>query len=180
MWGQVAKIGLDVYATGMQAKAQYEADVANSKIAQLSRRISGNRETQAYLTNTSNLAQQATETNFNITKMAAEAQDSFDTAMAGSGISGASISEIKADITRTVAEDRLSVERSRLNQQDAMRNQLRQANENRVMEAASATTPDYNAGITSALFQSVGSQLAVTGDNPLRDGVGNLFKKTTP
>lgn len=180
MWGQVAKVGLDLYAAGLQAKAQYEADVATSKIQQLQRRISANREMESYLQNTDYLKQQATEQDVNLTRLAMEAEDAAEMAMAGSGFSGASVTELKADITRNVAEDRLALERGRMNQQDALKSQLRQAGENRVIETSMATVPNYNQGITNALFQSVGSQLAVnpSGSNAMRDGLAGLFKAT--
>ena len=154
-----AKVGLDVFAAGEAAKAQQKNDMRNAAIAQQSRKVSSNRETQAYLHNLQNLKDQNTSDNFNISLAEANARDQLAMATAGSGIGGASVDDIDTQITREVSRDKVSANRSFTASRDAADIERRQSNENRIVEAENAYVHDYSQDIQNALFQSVGNNL---------------------
>lgn len=154
-----AKVGLDVYAAGEAAKAKQKNDMRNAAIAQQSRKISGNREAQAYIHNLQNLKDQNTSDNFNISLAEANARDQLAMATAGSGIGGASVDDIDTQITREVTRDKVAANRSYRAAADASNIERIQSNENRVIEAENAYVHDYSQDIMNALFQSVGSNM---------------------
>lgn len=153
------KIGLDMFAAGESAKAQQRNDIRNSQIAQTSRRIAGNRETQAYVQNLQNLREQNTADNLNISLSEAKARDELAMATAGSGLAGASVDELSSEITRAVGRDRVAAKRSMDAQADATNIQRIQNNENRIIEAQNTYVHNYSEDLKSSFISSVGSAL---------------------
>lgn len=147
---------LDMFAAGEAAKANQQRDMANASIAAQARKVSANREGQAYMANQQALKDQNTSDNFNISIAEAGARDNLDLAMAGSGIGGASVDQISSEISREVGRDRVAAKKAMQVQQDAMNQQRIQSNENRIVEAENAYVHDYTEDLKGALFQSVG------------------------
>lgn len=160
-WGKVAGVGLQLFAAGLEAKAQFTADLENAKTQQVQRRIAFNRDTEAFLNNMSVLKKQKTADSLNLAMASQKVQDELTMGMAGSGFTGQSVSELEADMTRSFAQDQLAIDRAAEGTADAAKAGLRVRNENRVMEANMAKTTDYTKGIQSALLSSVGSALAM-------------------
>lgn len=159
--GKIAGIGLNMFAAGLQAKAQYAADKENSKTQQLQRRMAFNRDTEAFLNNAALVRQQQTLDTLNLALAGQKVEDELAIGMAGSGISGQSVSELQADVTRSMALDKVAIDRAAAGNLDSARAALRDRNENRLMEARMARTSDYHQGIQSAMFSSIGSALMV-------------------
>lgn len=153
------KIGLDLFAAGEAAKAQQANDIRNAQVAQTSRRIAGNRETQAYIQNIQNLREQNTADNLNVSLAEAKARDELAMATAGSGLAGASVDELSSEITRAVGRDRVAAKRSMDSQKDALNVQRIQSNENRIIEAQNTYVHNYSEDLKSAALSSVGGQL---------------------
>jgi hypothetical protein len=151
---------LDMFAAGEAAKANQRRDIANAKLAQQARKISFNRETQAYMHNMQSLKDQNTADNFNISVAAAEANDNLAMATAGSGIGGASVNELSTSIAREVGRDRVAAKQAMQSQKDASNQQRIQSNENRVIEASNEYVHDYSQDLKGALYQSVGKAAA--------------------
>lgn len=153
----IAKAGIGLYGAAAAVKAKQEEQMANAKIAQQSRNIGFNRDTQAYLTNLQNLKEQTTELNVNIELASAAAQDSARVSGAGSGISGASVDEVNTSITRAVGADKAAAAKNYANQKDAASMQLKQTNENRVREAELAQVYDPRNDLGAAVFNAAAS-----------------------
>lgn len=154
-----AAAGLQMFAAGEAAKANQRNDIKQAEIAQQSRKVAFNRESQAYLHNMNRLKEQNTADNFNISVAEATARDQLAQATAGSGLAGASMDEMDTEITRGVAQDRVSRERDMKASRDAMNQERIQANENRIVEAENAGVHDYTEDLKGALYSSVGNAL---------------------
>ena len=143
-----AAAGLQMFAAGEAAKANQRNDIKQAEIAQQSRKVAFNRESQAYLHNMNRLKEQNTADNFNISVAEATARDQLAQATAGSGLAGASMDEMDTEITRDMKASR-----------DAMNQERIQANENRIVEAENAGVHDYTEDLKGALYSSVGNAL---------------------
>ena len=154
-----AGLALNMFAAGEAAKANQRNDIRQAEIAQQSRKVAFNRESQAFLHNMNNLKEQNTSDNFNISIAEAQARDTLAQATAGSGLAGASIDEMSNEITREVSRDRVSKDRTMRASRDAMNQERIQSNENRIVEAENAYVHDYTEDLKGALYQSVGSAL---------------------
>jgi len=152
-------VALQMFAAGEAAKASQKNDMRQAEIAQQSRKVAFNRESQAYLSNMNRLKEQNTSDNFNISVAEATARDQLAQATAGSGLAGASMDEMDTEITRGVAQDRVSRDREMKASQDAMNQERIQANENRIIEAENMGVHDYTEDLKGALYSSVGSAL---------------------
>ena len=154
-----AGVALQMYAAGEAAKASQRNDMKQAEIAQQSRKLAFNRESQSYLHNVNRLKEQNTSDNFNISVAEATARDQLAQATAGSGLAGASMDEMDTEITRGVAQDRVARDRDMKASRDAMNLERIQANENRTIEAENAGVHDYAEDLKGALYSSVGSAL---------------------
>ena len=153
------KLGIDLWTSGLEAKAKFEADIAQSKVRQTQRRIAFNRDAEAFQTNIAIRNRQQTADLFNLQTAAAMAEDEAVMAGAGSGLTGSSISALNADISRSVAMDQIAIERAAKGDIDAARHELRQRNENRVIEASQEKMFDHSKDIQTTFLKGVGSGL---------------------
>jgi len=161
MAAKAAKVGLDMYAAGEAAKAKQRQDMANAKLAMQMRTTAANREGQAFMANIQNLKDQNTSDNFNISVAGMQAQDNLAMATAGSGIAGASVEELGADITRSVGRDKVAAKRTLDVQRDALNVQRKQSNENRIVEAENAYVHDYTEDLQAAFVNSVSGAMSM-------------------
>ena len=148
-----------MFAAGEAAKANQRNDMKQAQIAQQSRKVAFNRESQAYLHNMNKLKDQNTADNFNISIAEAQARDALASATAGSGLAGARMDEMETEITRGVARDRVARDRDLKSQQTAMNQERIQANEDRIVEAENMGVHDYTEDLKGALYSSVGSAM---------------------
>lgn len=152
---------LSMYTSGLAAKAKQQEDIRNAKLAQQKRSIDTSRETQAFLKNRNDLARQNTSDNFNTDVAGMQAQSEAVAAMAGSGISGASVNELSSEINREVAKDKIAANRTFRDTSESMQMDLKARNENRIWEAENAYVHDYTQDIKADMFRSVGSSMEI-------------------
>lgn len=158
-----ATAAISLYAATEKIKAKQMQQIADAELAQQSRNIAFNRESQAFMHNMQSLKEQNTSDNFNISIAEAEARDNLAMATAGSGISGASVDELSADISRSVGQDRVAAKRSLSTQRDSMNLQRIQSNENRIREAELAQAYNPRDELAGEFLSSIGKGMSMGG-----------------
>lgn len=161
-YAKVAKAGIDIAVAAEQLKARQREEMRNAAIATQKRTVAVNRDTQAFLKNQQDLKDQNTSDNLNISLAQAQAMDDLAMSTAGSGLAGASVDELGDEIAREVGRDRVAAHRAFKSASDAARINLKQANENRVLEAENAYVNKYTSmELGGATLQAVSSAMAV-------------------
>lgn len=157
-WQYAAMVGINMYTAGLQAKEQIRAEGAQNALRAEQRRLETNRETEAALFNIQSTKQQEMSDSMNIELAAARAEDEALIATAGSGLSGASIDDINAEIQVEVNKDKVKTQREAVQRINEITSNLRYSNENRNIEA-SYTRINTNARrvIQNAGLNSLGS-----------------------
>lgn len=137
-WQYAAMVGINMYTAGLQAKEQIRAEGAQNALRAEQRRLETNRETEAALFNIQSTKQQEMSDSMNIELAAARAEDEALIATAGSGLSGASIDDINAEIQVEVNKDKVKTQREAAQRINEITSNLRYSNENRNIESSYA------------------------------------------
>ena len=137
-WQYAAMVGINMYTAGLQAKEQIRAEGAQNALRAEQRRLETNRETEAALFNIQSTKQQELSDTMNIELAAARAEDEALIATAGSGLSGASIDDINAEIQVEVNKDKVKTQREASQRINEITSNLRYSNENRNIESSYA------------------------------------------
>ena len=137
-WQYAAMVGINMYTAGLQAKEQIRAEGTQNALRAEQRRLETNRETEAALFNIQSTKQQELSDTMNIELAAARAEDEALIATAGSGLSGASIDDINAEIQVEVNKDKVKTQREASQRINEITSNLRYSNENRNIESSYA------------------------------------------
>lgn len=154
-----ASMALNVWGAGQKAKAMAEEEASNIETQREMDRLTFNRQQQKFLQDSVNVKRQQTVDSFNIDLAASQAEDQLALFKAGTNLSGSSINDLDAEISRSVHADVMASQRQTDETLTNLNQERIQANENRRISADLRRPADYTQIIKSAFLQSAANSL---------------------
>lgn len=159
MYQMAGAMALNMWGAGQKAKAMAQEEAQNIETQREMDRLTFNRQQQKYLQDTTNLRRQSTLDSFNIGLAAAQAEDQLALHKSGTNLTGSSMNDLDAEISRSVHADTMAAKRQEDETFTNLNQERIQANQNRQISADMRRPADYTQIMKSAFLQSAAAGL---------------------
>jgi len=158
-YAMAGSMALNIWGAAQKAKAMAQEEASNIETQREMDRLAFNRQQQKFLQDSSNSKRQQTLDSFNINLASAEAQDQLTLMKSGTNLTGSSINDLDAEISRSVHADVMASQRVADETATNLNQERIQQNQNRQVQADMRRPPDYSQIVKSAFLSSAASGL---------------------